>query len=479
MSAAPVVQPDPPMPTRSWPDLSSQGYYLGNEKLVDGQFRLILLDMQDRAKETALAVLGFKPLLGSPRFAKGVYYYDVETPLRPQQLAQTLGFTTCPMAAATAEDIARVFRQKLNEKSAQNIHVLMQHSRQLGLNAAGLGVFESAAGRFVRQSENQVVLDDSLQAAKRGPAFFLRAPNETALRQCADGFLWSIRNGEKTTWRDLVQLGRTVWADQLGRDDQGKVEKPSDSQLHRLQEAVEASAYRVFSEVATGLNEATFMTAQNYYYGLPAARVRTGQSVYLEQYSTPLPLAVIAQRLLVGQDDMTGKTVLEPAAGNAGLVSLLPEGAQAYAVELDPQRAQALSELPRVTPHVGDAVTTNFKAVFGQKKGFDYTISNPPFSAMPVPMRFDKLPKVTRLDHYIPLRALEARKAEGRSVVIFGADSNQSDGTLSRKAKQVLQYLMDHYEIEALTEVDGRLYARQGAGFGIGANLVGFPGARL
>ncbi|WP_240533824.1 hypothetical protein [Aeromonas veronii] len=39
-----------------------------------------------------------------------------------------------------------------------------------------------------------------------------------------------------------------------------------------------------------------------------------------------------------------------------------------------------------------------------------------------------------KLDHYI-LRALEARKDAGRSVVIFGADSAQSDGTIKGGAK--------------------------------------------
>ncbi|WP_240533932.1 hypothetical protein [Aeromonas veronii] len=136
------------------------------------------------------------------------------------------------------------------------------------------------------------------------------------MRACAEGFLWTIRQGGKTAWPDLVRFAKTVYG-KHARDGE-----PSDDQLHHLQEAVEAASYRRFTALASKPDEAAFRLATDFYYGLPTARMRTAESVFLQQYSTPLPMSVIAQRLLVGNDDLTGKSALEPTAGNGGLVNL-------------------------------------------------------------------------------------------------------------------------------------------------------------
>ncbi len=449
---------------QKWVDLAEHGIYLGDQRMSDGKHRLVVLDMQDRGDPARLREIGFLPVAGSPRYERGIYYLHGEDQrLRPKALAAAFGIERCPLVEVEPEEIDRVFREKISEKFGANLNALTMRSRPLGQNRAGQYVYESPAGRFIRLSSDNAVTEGSQQAAKLGPPAFLRASNDEELRACAEGFLWTIRQGGKTAWPDLVRFAKTVY---------GSAE-PSDEQLHHLQEAVEAASYRRFTAQASKPDDAAFRLATDFYYGLPTARMRTAESVFLQQYSTPLPMSVVAQRLLIGNDDPTGRSVLEPTAGNGGLVNLLPETMQVFGVELDANRFAALRETGRVQPHLGDATEVGFRRVFGMDQGFDYTIANPPFGQMDAPQLFDKIPNVRKLDHYIPLRALAARKDAGRSVVILGADSAQSDGTIKGGAKAFFNYIHDHYEVHGLTEVDGRLYARQGAGVNVRLLVIG------
>src|SRR5690606_35242598 len=95
------------------------------------------------------------------------------------------------------------------------------------------------------------------------------------------------------------------------------------------------------------------------------------------------------------------------------------------------------------------------------------------FGQMDQPQAFDKIPSVRRQDHFIALRTLAARKDRGRSVLILGADSSQSDGTIKGGAAHFLNYVYDHYQVHGLVEVDGRMYSRHGSGYNVRMLVVG------
>lgn len=451
-----------------WIDLAAHGIFLGDQKMADGKHRLVVLDMENRGDPARLREIGFVPVTGSPRYDKGIYYlHGDDQRLRPKALAASFGITDCPLVDVQATEIDRVFREKIMEKFGANLNAMTLRSQPLGQNRAGQFVYESPSGRFIRLSTDNAVGEGSQQAKKLGQAAFLRASNDEELRACAEGFIWTIRQGGKTAWPDLVRFGKTVYSEGA------RGSEPSDEKMHRLQEAVEAAGYRRFSAMADKPDDVAFKVATDFYYGLPTSRMRTAESVFLQQYSTPLPMSVVAQRLVLGNDVTAGKTILEPTIGNGGLVNLMPKDMAIYAVELDSKRLEAVNETGRIKAFLGDATQVMFRHQFGVDQGFDYTIANPPFGQMDAPHPFDKIPNVRKLDHYIPLRALEARKDNGRSVVIFGADSAQSDGTIKGGAKSFLNYIHDHYEVHGLTEIDGRLYSRHGAGFNIRMLVIG------
>lgn len=453
---------------QKWIDLAAHGIFLGDQKMADGKQRLVVLDMNDIGDPEKLREVGLVPFAGSPRYDRGIYYLQGDDQrLRPKALARAFGIESCLLVEVDREEIDRVFREKTLEKFGANIHAVTMRSKQLGYNRSGRLVYEGPAGRFIAVSGKNAIAEGSPQATSLGQSAFLRASDDAELRACAEGFLWYVRMGGKTAWPDVVRFARTVYS--ISQEEA----EPSDEQLHRLQEAIEAAAYQHFTRMAKAPDEHAFKTATDFYYGLPTARMRTAQSVFLQQYSTPLPMGVIAQRLLIGSDALHGKTVLEPTVGNGGLLTLMPQTMRLFGNELDATRLGAIEESGRVNIHLGDATQISFQRVFGEADGFDYTIANPPFGELDSPRAFDKLPSVRRQDHFIALRTLEARKRGGRSVLIFGADSSRSDGTIRGGTKSFLNYIYDHYEVPGLVELDGRMYSRQGSGFNVRMLVVG------
>lgn len=468
---APAPEPEAP-PLITWADLSSVGGYIGQQKMSSGTSRLILLDELGRADKVQLEALGFSPLRAKHRVNDGIYYKTGSQGLKAKAVARAFGLPSCPSMQITPTDLAALIKTKVEAKFSANLNALMKSAQPLGVNMSGHQVYGSPDGRFFRL-DDRVITEDSVEAQRYGDAAFLYANTPASMRLCADGFLLNIRNGAKMDSRQLQNFTRVILANNLSDFDASGDPAPSASQLRAVQEAIEASAYRHFAATANAPDEAAFNLGTDLYYGLPVAAQRTAESMYLQQYSTPIPMSVVAQRLLLGNDDVSNKTVLEPTAGNGGLLTLIPSSMKAFGLELDEKRVAELEETKRITARAGNALDTDFKRTFDQPDGFDYSIMNPPFGGMDVVRRFDDIINVRKLDHFIPLQAIAARKAIGRSVIILGADSPRSDGTLNDTSIRFHNYLRDHYEVMGEVEVDGRLYSRQGASFNVRFIVVG------
>src|SRR5471030_2831873 len=450
------------MKTQRWIDLSAQDIYLGSVTMADGISRLSLIDMGNSTSRDRMRDIGFLPFEGSPRFEQGIYYLDGDQALRPSLLAAALGLEKVPLVDVDPAEIEAVFRVKCQEKFQANLNAVTRRAEVLGQNALGQFVYMGPTGRFIRTSASEVMVERSSEGDEQGRAHFLRADSEGELRQCALGFIRPMLGGAKATWPDVVKFAEVVYGHEA-----------SDAELHRLQEAIEAAAYSVFAARAASLSpELAYRAAVDFYYGLPNANMRTAESIALHQLSSPLPLAVVGQRLLIGSDDLTGKTVLEPTVGNGSLVNMMPAGAQVFGLELDQKRVDAVSS-ERIVVEQGDATSVPLRALFGQPEGFDYTIANPPFGGLEGVHSFDKLKNVRRMDYFIGLRALAARKDAGRSVLIFGSDTKYSHGQVEKSATAFLNYLYDHYDVRGLVELDGRLYSRQGSTYNVRMIVIG------
>ena len=256
-----------------------------------------------------------------------------------------------------------------------------------------------------------------------------------------------------------------------------EVEKASDvsaNQLKIIQEAFETvsivnrrkniNALISVGKGSAGSVKLAYIRAVKEYESQPNLDVLTGKSSDLQAYSTPTPMALLAN-LAAGIDSNT--SVYEPTAGN-GLLLVLANPKFTIANELDPIRASSLA-------WTGFDVTVNDATANNIGTKVDAILANPPFGPMPKnengerpTVTFEdyrgKVVNLKEIDHVIARNALEAMKDDGKATLIIGASMNEP-GVYKGNKKAFLNWLYSNYNVKHHIEVDGSMYTGQGASF--------------
>lgn len=335
-------------------------------------------------------------------------------------------------------------------------------------NVDGLPVFEGDEGRYIALSDGTF----EHEGRKPGGGRFLRGQTPEDLALCADAFVSEIAGGRNMRVADLKKFASVI-------SDLSVEEVEKTPRLRQVQEAIEAAQVRFVRRFAlehgAGGNRATFDMALRLLEGQPQMVARTSSSIMLQQYSTPMPMAVAVQRII---GETTGRSVLEPTIGNGALVSTV-NAERIVGVDLDPNRvANVRHGRPDVVVAQGDATLVEFTRFNVGQEGqpFDQVVCNPPFGQLDKPINFQGL-KVTRLDYQVLLRALDARKDDGVAVFIIGADSyvDTKAGKVTGSSRYLFNWLADHYHLDVV-EVPGSAFAKQGATFPIRLLAVGKRG---
>lgn len=459
--------PRPSVKTISWIDLKAQ----------DPDIRLVAcrkawgtrrLQITGSAKLTDEQRVGLKQLgFYWPRRAKAEVYVrnnikftlneirrvfpDAVEALMPQEEASHVA----PLRTGAHDDGEAAVEAKLAELSVI----------PLGHNAEGMSVFEGDEGRYIALPDGTYEHED----ADGGGGRFLRGGTHEDLALCADAFVREIAGGRHMKVSDLKRFASIV-------SDMAPDEVEKTPRLRQVQEAIEAAQVRFVRLFALqhGENDsrATFDMALHLLEGQPRMVARTSSSIMLQQYSTPMPMAVAVQRII---GDTAGRTVLEPTIGNAALVSTL-SAERIVGVDLDSARLANVAFQGHVhQAEQGDATRVDFTR-FNDGKPFDQVVCNPPFGQLDKPISFQGL-KVTRLDHQVLLRALDARKDDGVAVFIIGADSyvDTKAGKVTGSSRYLFNWLADHYHLDVV-EVPGSVYAKQGATFPVRLLAIGKRG---
>ena len=306
-----------------------------------------------------------------------------------------------------------------------------------------------------------------------------------------------LRLGDDDDWLDLAAglLHRALREDRLGAEDLLQLSRaiavpPGRPPVspHALREALEAASVRHFRAAEAGLAPAAaFVAARRLADHLPPAVTRSADTLAFAQYSTPLPLAVAARALLGPLG--AGRTLLEPTAGHGALLLGLPPDARITAVEIDAERARRLDAVLAAGPGaagsraiVGDVLRQPAPAT-----PYDYILANPPFGDLqhrseagaPTRVTFEGVSFPTRrLDHLILLETLKRRHPQGRAVYLIGADHprNHDLDTPAGGSRTLFNLLGDHYHVEAVIGLHGRLYGSQGAHYPLRLVVVGERG---
>jgi predicted RNA methylase len=439
--------------TNAWPDLSIYGVELLVFKTPDGRQLLTIygdVSKIDYFRERLADQLGFKT-------TRSGYMSRTDLKITKQQLEKV--FPRVPVAMRSVGEIVRSTTSKVTkpgEQPKERINPKVIASAPIGYNHLGQEVLEGENGRFIREGDAIRLEEDTLT-----PADFLRGVDADSVALCADGFVRSIsERGIIYRPDDIRKFAAHIL---------GVAVDQFHPRLREIQEAIEAAAVRSLSAAHTAPNDAAFHNALALYEAAPSLIFRTSSSIELQQYSTPLPMAVIVQRLL---GEVAGKTVVEPAIGNGSLVSLLASsGANVVGYDLDPARVDAVKRLyPEADIRHGNSLQSNIPEC-------DFVVANPPFGGLDKPINMDGM-RVTRIDHQMLLSALKARKDDGRAVFIIGADK-MIDSQMHKVvggSRYLFNWLADNYDVEAVTTVDGGLYSGQGAGYPVRIVVVGKRG---
>lgn len=301
------------------------------------------------------------------------------------------------------------------------------------------------------QQSNELGLFDGLTDNNKNSEHGLQRTDAELHRQFAmtvkADMLAALDNGTKP-YRSILDLRKR--ASELGMevDNDGRTDI-------LLQELVEDGLVRAAREVVGRKgrdSRASYDLICKLYEMQPTIAARSSNRIKMQQYSTPLPMAWIANRFAMA-NKADGK-VLEPTAGNGMLVFTVPVE-QVRANELDETRLDNLREQ-------GFAEVTQQDATEPFEGGMQYdaVIANPPFGKREAVEYDGKM--IPGLDPQITLNALASMKDDGRAAIIIGGNMEYAINGAIKSMKPFFTYLYDHYNVKGVIDMSGGLYAKQG-----------------
>jgi len=196
---------------------------------------------------------------------------------------------------------------------------------------------------------------------------------------------------------------------------------------------------------------------------------RTSQSILLQQYSTPAPIAYLAGVFCGIDHPRSGAVYFEPSAGN-GLLTIAGNPRDFIVNEIDTTRNINLQTQGFQKVERQDAT----EPFAGKKEAFEAVLTNPPFGKLDRPVMYDTFP-IRPLEHLMALRALDAMAANGKAAIIIGGHTRWDDkGRIQAGRNRIFfNYLYSRYNVKDVINIDGKkLYARQGTAFDVRLILI-------
>lgn len=426
------------------------------------------------------------------------------------------GLWSRPHDGLTSSLLRQLFPSMIVDKTAQNEKITASEEARLnagvpiGVNIMGDQVVEQNGQRFI-STQNGIVFEpawaalaqnDALDWSKAekpalSPGLFLRAASANDLMDAMAPLVFRMVNGEFIDNRDVNTYIE-------------KIKMPGNGYAfsrHDVQESLEALQVRY---TANRISRSQFKMRRDsiaLYEHQPIFSARNSTQIALQQFSTPGPLAVAAQLavqpfLLGARNADKPLRVYEPSVGHGALLSAVigiqarqPASAEGgperdafelYATELDADRFQRFE---KTTEALGVKVQVQNKdaTIMDPPKDLDLVIANPPFGTMefcPESARTAaQVQGITKIDQWIAYKAIQGLKPGGKAVLLLGGDSAIDDkaGVIGTASWKFLQKIAKNYRIDGLAEVDGGLYARNGAGWPIRMLVLtrGEPGVDL
>lgn len=222
---------------------------------------------------------------------------------------------------------------------------------------------------------------------------------------------------------------------------------------------------RVLAHLNENISDRYFRIVQLYKDQVTLSH-RTSQSILLQQYSTPAPIAFLAG-IFAGIDQNI--SVFEPSAGN-GLLTIAANPKNVIVNEIDLLRRSNLTDQGYKQILNQDA-TQPFK---GFEKKFDAVLTNPPFGILSKEVKYETF-GIKTLDHLMALRALDCMKDNGKASIIIGGHTRyDKKGRIQEGRHRIFfNYIYSRYKVVDMINIDGsKLYSRQGTSFDVRLILI-------
>ncbi|MDF2461820.1 MAG: hypothetical protein K0Q43_55 [Ramlibacter sp.] len=297
--------------------------------------------------------------------------------------------------------------------------------RRLGRNAEGDEVFASAAGRFVLHGNGARTFEGKLGR----PEMFLRAPDEEALDRCADGFVQAMLQGEVQHSENLDDFLLAV----LDREGPYTVEE-----YGNVQSVVDAATVRFLHGAYETASEA-FGDARLLYDNLPGYRgPRRGEA------AMPLPLSVIAQRLL---GDTKGLRIAVPQPWDGASFAFFPPGTEILAAGHE----DSLSR------HAARVRVQDVRWLDARAPDLHQNLDGLFYNADPVYGNDG-----SREDLVRAMTALRGLKAGGRAVLVLAAGA--ASGEITPAERTFFSAIARRYDVESAMQLPEALTRKLGSG---------------
>ena len=226
------------------------------------------------------------------------------------------------------------------------------------------------------------------------------------------------------------------------------------------------TAIHIFADelIRIGIDDKqTYNSILDFYNHQPTIKWRSSNSLLLQQYSTPIPIAYLISKYCIPVPKF-GDRYLEPSAGTGLLTIGTPPGMWTVN-EFDKDRLLCLKFLGFKDTH-----NLNSNQPLPFEKIYDAIITNPPFGT-DIPQDFDGY-KIKKLEHRMAAFALRKLKDSGRSAIIIGGGGYDISKLYDQESGLMMPYGTDRvffswlykfYNVVDIIHVNGFLYSRMGA----------------
>ena len=254
--------------------------------------------------------------------------------------------------------------------------------------------------------------------------------------------------------------------------------KDGSSAIKDIDESVEIGVVLAARDIAQSgeSDEDIYDQLVDLYGRQPNLANRTSTSMKEQAYSTPAPLAFIANRRA---GVTTSDIVYDSSAGNG---MLLIAGGKRYANELNEDRAESLRS-QGVDTHQGDATS------YSIDKPIDALVINPPFGTIEdaagktISWNIEGV-RTDKIDHAISMRSLADIPENGKAVIVIAAKgfeksepkSDSARGAAYLAEKRFYDHVYDNYNVTDHFTVHGDLYRKQGASFPVDVIVISGKG---